>query len=77
MSGDTKLMSQVVFSSEANFYLSGKANKHKCHVWVQQNPRYSIGLKRGCLKLNVVCVFSEQEVYAPFFIVENTIRSAI
>jgi len=77
MSDDNNLMSQAVFIGEADFYLSGKSNMHNCHVWARQNPRVSTGLKTGFLKLNVVCMLSEQEVYGPFFFVENTIRSVI
>jgi hypothetical protein len=76
-SDDKNLMSQAVFNGEAYFYLSGKANMNNCRVWTRQNPRVSIGLKTDSVKLHVVFELSEQEVYGPFFFVENTIRSVI
>jgi hypothetical protein len=54
MSDDKILMSQAVFSREANFYLSRKTNMYDYRVWARQNPSVSIGLKTDCLKLNVV-----------------------
>jgi len=77
MSDDKNLVSQSVFNGEADFYLSGKANMHNCHAWTRQNPRVYTGLKTDFLNLNVVFVLSEQDVYGPFFYVENTIRRVI
>jgi hypothetical protein len=66
-------MSKTVFSDEA----TDKVNVHKCRIWAPQKPRTSAGLERAPPKVKVSCAFSEQKVYASFFLVENAITGAI
>lgn len=67
----------MVFSSEAAFHLCGKVNTYNYHIHVLQNPGVSSRLGMDSLKVNVFCALSEQKVFGPLFLIENTITGVI
>lgn len=64
---DPDLLSKIIFSDEATFYLNGKVNRHNIRIWGTQNPHTTHEIERNSPKVNVFCAVTERSVYGPFF----------
>jgi hypothetical protein len=56
--GDS-FLPRLIFSDEATFHLSGKANRHNVRIWGIQNPRETVEHARDYPKVNVFCATSQ------------------
>jgi hypothetical protein len=64
---DDDFAPRLVFSDEAIFHLSGKANHHNLRIWGMENPHATIEHEHDSPKVNVFCAISRTMVYGPFF----------
>jgi hypothetical protein len=55
-----------VFSDEATFHISGKANKHKSASGKHQNSQFSVEHKRDRKEVNEFCAVSQKKFDGPF-----------
>jgi len=77
METDQGLSKRVTFSDEANFFLSGKVNRHKTLIWGSQNPHAVIEMERDSPKVNVFCAISRRRVFDPFFFAEDSVTGKV
>ncbi|GFO18390.1 hypothetical protein PoB_004489500 [Plakobranchus ocellatus] len=61
MENDPDLLSEIIFSDEATFHLSGKMNNVR--IWGTQNPHVTLESERNSLKVNVF--YAVRTVYKP------------
>jgi hypothetical protein len=64
ISDDESFMSEVVFSDEATFRVSGKVNTLNCCICAVQHPRVSVELQRDLPKVYVLCIIGAESVRA-------------
>lgn len=57
----------IIFSDEANFYLSGYVNRQNYRIWGSENPRAILEQAHYPEKVNVWCGFWSGGVIGPFF----------
>jgi hypothetical protein len=70
---DDYFATNVIFSNEATFHLSGKVNRHNVSVWGTEPPHEIVQLERDSPKVNVFCAMSQTKLYGPFFFGERTV----
>jgi hypothetical protein len=71
---DGNFLSNLIFSDEATFHISGKINRHNCRIWGETNPHEIYEHERDSPKVNVWCALSRSRIYGPFFFEERTIN---
>lgn len=65
-------VSSILFSDEANFYVSGEVNKQNVRYWMDSNPHWMSDCKsQGAEKLMVWCGIWGDRIVGPFFIEGN------
>ena len=73
--GDDQWLKLWMFTDEATFHVSGRANTPNCLIWETENPRVSYKLERASPEQNVWCGVTSEKVYGPFFFEEETVRA--
>jgi len=73
--GDDQWLKRWMFTDEATFHVSGRANTPNCLIWETENPHVSYELERASPKQNVWCGVTSEKVYGPFFFEEETVRA--
>jgi hypothetical protein len=73
MSSDDHFLEKVQFSDEATFHVSGAVNRRIVRIWGSENPHACVAHQHDSPKVNVFCAISNQKVYGPFFVAEETI----
>jgi hypothetical protein len=67
------LSKRIIFSDEATFHLSGKANRHNIRIWGSEKPVAVVEMERESPKVNVFCAVSRRRVFGPFFFAEKSV----
>jgi hypothetical protein len=67
------LPARFIFSDEATFHINGKMNQHNVRDWGTEIPHVTLEHKRDSSKVNVFCAISNEKVYGPSFLAENTV----
>lgn len=69
---DPNFITNVCFSDESTFHLTGYVNRHNCRYWCQQNPNeYRQAHTQQPQKINVWAGILANEIIGPFFIDGN------
>ena len=63
---DEKFLPCLIFSDEATFHISGKANRHNVRIWGLENPQEISEHFRDSRKINVFCAVSFRSLWAFF-----------
>uniref|UniRef100_A0A1B6F3H6 Uncharacterized protein n=1 Tax=Cuerna arida TaxID=1464854 RepID=A0A1B6F3H6_9HEMI len=74
---DEDFVKHFVFSDEATFHLCGKVNRQNVRIWGSENQHVYIVWVRDSPKVNVFCAITYNNVYGPFFFMEQTINGMI
>ena len=64
---DQRNDSNIFFSDESTFYISGVVNKHNCRTWAATNPFTTIEAAMNSPKVNVCCTMSNKQIIGPYF----------
>lgn len=65
---DPDFFHYVLFSDEATFQSTGSLNRHNCHYWSRENPRWTQNIDhQHRWKLNVWCGIVDGQVIGPHF----------
>lgn len=64
---DDAFVSNLLFSDEATFHISGKVNRHNCRIWGTENPNETVEHERDSLKVNVWCALGINRIIGPYF----------
>jgi len=64
---DNRFLSNVIFSDEATFHISGRVNRHNCRIWGEENPHELYEHKRDSPKVTVWCALARNRLYRHFF----------
>jgi len=73
---DDHFLSNLIFSDEATFHISGRVNRHNCRIWGEENPHELYEHERDSLKVNVWCGLANNRIYGPYFFDEKTVNGA-
>ncbi|PNF42302.1 hypothetical protein B7P43_G05516 [Cryptotermes secundus] len=57
---------RLIFSGEATFHISGKANIHNVRIWGTEQPHAQIEHQRDSLNVNVFCAVSREQCASHF-----------
>src|SRR5699024_3507992 len=69
---DPNFLDKVLFSDEASFSNNGGVNKHNCHYYAQNNPRWMrAGHFQRVILTDVWCRIIEGKIIGPFFFHEK------
>lgn len=71
---DNRFLSNVIFSDEATFHISGRVNRHNCRIWGEENPHELYEHERDSPKVTVWCALAKNRLYGPFFFDERTVN---
>ena len=71
---DNRFLSNLIFSDEATFHMSGRVNRHNCRIWGEENPHELYQHERDSPKVNVWCALGKNRLYGPFFFDERTVN---
>lgn len=74
---DPSFLSNIVYSDEATFHVSGKVNRHNCRIWGSEKPHAVREHMRDSPKVNVWCGLFHDRVIGPFFFAEQTISGIV
>lgn len=67
LAADPDFGQKIIFSDEANFYLSGHVNKQNCRYWAAHNPQQTEEVVQYPKKLNVWCGLWHGGIIGPYF----------
>src|SRR5215469_2188886 len=73
---DDHFLSNLIFSDEATFHISGRVNRHNCRIWGEENPHELYEHERDSPKVTVWCALANNRIYGPYFFDEKTVNSA-
>ena len=77
ISEDTNFLTQVCFSDEATFLVSGKLNTHNVRIWGSEHPNVTKELQQDSPKVNVWCGIMVNQIIGPFLIIEISISADV
>jgi hypothetical protein len=63
MERDEGLSKRIIFSDEATFHLSRKANRHNIRIWGSEKPVAVVEMERDSPKVNVFCAVSRRRLF--------------
>ena len=69
-----RFLSNLIFSDEATFHISGRVNRHNCRIWGEENPHELYEHERDSPKVTVWCAMARNRLYGPFFFDERTVN---
>ena len=73
---DNHFLSNLIFSDEATFHISGRVNRHNCRIWGEENPHELYEHERDSPKVTVCCALANDHIYGPYFFDEKTVNGA-
>ena len=73
---DNRFLTNIIFSDEATFHISGRVNRHNCRIWGDENPCELYEHERDSPKVSVWCGLAANQIYGPFFFDERTVNGA-
>ena len=69
---EADFLSTVMFSDEANFYVTGEVNKQNLRYWSNENPHwYDPATQQGCDRAVVWCGMWNNHIIGPYFFEGN------
>lgn len=72
---DNSYLENVIISNEATFHVSGYVNRHNCRIWGTEPPHAVREKAHSSPKVNVWCALAADEIFGPFFFIEQTVTS--
>ena len=69
-----RFLSNLIFSAEATFHISGRVNRHNCRIWGEENPHELYEHERDSPKVTVWYAMARNRLYGPFFFDERTVN---
>ena len=73
---DPNFLTNIMFSDEATFHVSGAVNRHNVRIWGSQQPHSVMEHVRDSPKVNVWCGVMCNMIIGPFFFAEKIVTGS-
>lgn len=73
---DPNFLTNIMFSDEATFHVSGAVNRHNVRIWGSQQPHSVMEHVRDSPKVNVWCGVMCNMIIRPFFFAEKIVTGS-
>jgi hypothetical protein len=74
---DAKFLTNIMFSEEATFHVSGAVNRHKVQIWGSQQLHSIMEHVGDSRKVNVWCGVLCNMIIGPFLFAEKTVTGSL
>ena len=75
---EDNIISNILWSDEAHFYLNGYVSSRHCVIWSEDNPHHNLEVPLHSPKVTVFCAMNSRMIMPPYFIEHpNTVNQHV